>query len=395
MSSKASSKTDHALVLDIGTTGIKSVLFDAKLHVVSRTYKRLPKFESKRGWVEQNPYDYLDISRQLLKSCVKKSGVSPRRIQGFGITNQRETTILWDKITGRPVHPAIVWEDSRTKKYCAKLKKRHEKYVHDRTGLTIDSYFSASKIRWILDHAPEAKRLNEEKALLFGNVDTWVFWNLLEKNPHVTDFTNASRTLLFDIRKKMWDTKLQSIFGVDSSMLPNVQSSRSSFGKLSKNVLGVTVPALADCGDQQASMVAAGTQTGTTKVTYGTGSFMMQVTGTRFVSHKLFFTTLAPHHNSPVFALEGKVSGSGARVDANLKKPQALRRIIQGIVNDVDIYVQKLPKKPKKIFLDGGITRYKDLPDMQRKKSGIPVEKQPIPDGTSLGVAKLILNRFE
>jgi len=379
----------HCVVLDVGTTGVKSLVFDNKFNVVARSYRKLSKFIPKRGWVEQNPKEILTASKSTLKEAVRKSGVRPQSIVGLGITNQRETTIIWDKRTGEPVYPAIVWQDVRTRSYCEK-KKRWEGFINKTTGLSIDPYFSATKIRWILKNVGGAKKLVQLKALNFGTVDTWVLWNLCEGNPHLTDYTNASRTLLFNIKKLKWDDKLLKIFYVPREILPKVKPSRSRFGKLNKNILGFSLPVLAMCGDQQASLYAISTRPGTTKVTYGTGTFVVQAMGRKFTKRKDLFTTLIPHARQPYYASEAKIDCCGAEVEKALHKKDKLQRVILRLAKKVDSVLKKLPQTPKELIIDGGVARDNYLLGAQSQISKIPVRRQKIHDGTSLGVAKLI-----
>ncbi|TSC66186.1 MAG: Glycerol kinase [Candidatus Doudnabacteria bacterium Gr01-1014_77] len=208
----------YALVLDIGTSGIKTFIFDTNLNPVIRTYERLKKKKTKHGWVEQDPKELLSTAITTLRKSVKKSGMAPTSFNSLGITNQRETTICWDKKTGSPVSPAIVWEDERTKKICTNLKRKYEKLVRTKTGLSINPYFSASKLSWILKNVPQAKKLAKKHNLAFGTVDTWLLWNLVEKSPHLTDYTNASRTLLFNIKTLKWDKQLMDIFNIPADV---------------------------------------------------------------------------------------------------------------------------------------------------------------------------------
>jgi len=370
------------LVLDIGTTGIKAIIFDDELKIVAREYKKISKSFPQEGWVEQDPQELVDVSRELLKKVC--SGFELESIVGLGITNQRETTIVWDKNSGEPVYPAIVWEDSRTKEYCESLKLEHEELIHSKTGLTTDSYFSDSKIHWILN---EVKTRDE---LIFGTVDTWLMWNLCENNPHVTDCTNASRTLLYNIVESKWDNELLEVFDVPKTLLPEVKPSQSRFGDLLENVIGTSIPVLAVAGDQQSSLYAAGTTPGTTKVTYGTGAFMMQVLGNTFETHEPFFTTLAPGKDCHLYALESKVADCGTRVDDALDDESKLRSVLTDIAKEVDEYIKLLPNKPNEIIIDGGAVRDGIMKEVQESISGIKVTQQDPFDGTALGAAKLV-----
>ena len=308
------------LVLDVGTTGVKGFVFDRKLKLLGKSYHRLNKRFPKKGWVEQSPQDLINKSVLALRGAVKKSKVSPTSLISLGITNQRETTILWDKRTAKPIYPAIVWEDTRTTARTKTLGRKYQSIVREKTGLPIDPYFSATKIAWILENVPRAKTLAEKNHILFGTVDTWVLWNLSREKNYLTDYTNASRTLIFNIKKLVWDQGLLDIFKIPKDILPGVRPSGSLFGHLKSNVIGVSLPIRAICGDQQASMYAAGTKPRTTKITYGTGTFMMQIIGSKFIQHKPFFTTLTATTSKPMYALEGKIDCCGNKVDELLKK---------------------------------------------------------------------------
>jgi len=392
----SSPKSKHILVLDVGTTGIKAFIFDTNLSPIARVYRKLNKFSPKRGWVEQNPKELLRVSRGVLREAVKKSGLSGKSFFGLGLTNQRETTILWDKKTGNPIYPAIVWEDERTKSICAKLKK-FEKKVRSRTGLPINPYFSASKIQWVLKRVVGTKERLGRDELAFGTVDSWILWNFLEDAPHLTDLTNASRTLLFNIKKLGWDDELLDIFQIPRKILPQVKPSQAPFGQLKKEVLGFPLAVLAVAGDQQASMYAAcpecsrgaGSKKGITKVTYGTGTFMMQVLGSRFRLYPEFFTTLLVTQGKPLYAIEAKIEGSGDEVEKTLGKP-TLDKVILKLARKVDVYLKRMPVKPQRLIIDGGITKAKGLGPTQAQISGLLIQKQAIFDGTALGTAKLV-----
>jgi len=390
-------KKDYVLVLDIGTSGIKSLVFDKNNEVIARAHQKIKKFMPEKNWVEQDPDKLIKASINTLKAAVAKANISLGKILGLAITNQRETTILWNKHTGKPFYRAIVWEDKRTKKYCQKLKQEYgDKFVKNKTGLVFDSYFSASKINWILKKSPAARQAAQENNLLFGTVDTWILWNLLEGNPHLTDYTNASRTLLFNIKNLSWDKDLANIFNVPLGILPTTKPSTFHFGNLQKNILGEKLPILAVCGDQQSSLYAVGHNRGLTKITYGTGTFLMQVVGEKFRSQKNFFTTIFPgcaKEKNALYAIEAKIEGSGSRVDNFLRKKMDLLPLLKKIAREVDVYVKKLPLKPSKLIIDGGITRDERMGKIQQKISGIAVVEQKVFDGTSLG-ASLIARNF-
>ncbi len=389
---KKFSKNCFVAVLDVGTTGIKAFVFDGQCQVKAKAYKKIKKVRPRKGWVEQDPSEILRVSRFVLRRAIKDSNVEPKKILGIGITNQREATVVWNSKTGRPVYPVIGWEDDRTRAFCAKLKKKHGRFIRERTGLTADAYFSASKIRWILQNV-------SGKDLVFGTLDSWLIWNLCEDHPHVTDETNASRTLLFDIHKRKWSRELCELFDVPKNILPRVLSSRAKFGKMKKEVLGFGCWVLAVCGDQQASAYAAirsqpVSRSNITKVTYGTGVFVVQMIK-KFILHKNFFTTLVPDRKGISFALEGKIEKSGEKVTSFLSSPAKLRACLLSLAKDVDRLIKKLPIRPKELVVDGGITRDGIVTLIQQEVSDIPVFQQTNYDGTALGTAILVWDSID
>lgn len=388
-------RNDYVMVLDVGTSGVKAFVFDGEGTIRAKAYKILKKFRPKPNLVEQDPRELIEVSKKVLKKVLKDSGLKPRQIKGLGITNQREAAVVWDRKTGKPVYPVIGWEDKRTRGVCEVLRRKHNKRVQEQTGLPIDSYFSASKVQWILRHVPGVSELLEQERLAFGTIDTWLLWNLCDGNPHVTDETNASRTLLFDIRKRQWSLKLCRLFDVPMDVLPMVLPSRASFGLLSKKVFGHKIPVLAVCGDQQASsygaMCVRNSNMPVTKVTYGTGVFVVQVIGKRFQLHRPFFTTLVPdRRNGSAYALEAKIEGSGETVTELLAHPQKLEIYFQHLTKRVSLMLDKLPHRPRHIVIDGGIARDGIVLKIQEKVSKIPACLQDPFDGTALGCALLV-----
>ncbi|MBU1178091.1 hypothetical protein KJ903_02625 [Patescibacteria group bacterium] len=384
------SSQNNFLVLDIGTTGIKALVLDSRLEILAEAYRPLTRLTPRANWVEQKPDQLLSASQLVLSEAVQSSGLAVSDLAGLGITNQRETTILWDKETRRPIYNAIVWEDKRTVKFCDGLKVKYNQLISDKTGLCLDPYFSASKIWWLLENVAQAQKLSQQDRLAFGTVDSWVLANWLASNEHLTDSTNASRTLLYNVRRLQWDGELASIFNIPVTMLPEVKPSAHQYGEIKKDILGEKLPILAVCGDQQASTYAAGADDGTTKITYGTGTFLAQQIGTKFAVHQPFFTMLLASKDKPIYAVEGKVESSARKVDAVLDKPKELREVITSLAKKVDKYIQQLPLKPDKIVVDGGITKYKHLAGIQAEISGVPVERQRTCQSTALGVAKMM-----
>ena len=282
----------YVLALDQGTTSSRTIVFDKKGRIVSKAQFEFEQIYPNSGWVEHNPYEILDSQLRSLSSALINGKINPREIAAIGITNQRETTILWDKETGKPVYNAIVWQCRRTAPICEKLKEEGlEDYVKEHTGLLIDAYFSATKIKWILDNVPEARTLASENRLLFGTVETWLIWNLTDKQVHITDYSNAARTMLFDIEKLCWDEYLCSKLGIPMNILPEVKESSSVYGYVSENVPGLKelagIPISGAIGDQQAALFGqACFNAGQAKNTYGTGCFLLMNTGDKRIHSK-------------------------------------------------------------------------------------------------------------
>lgn len=282
----------YVLALDQGTTSSRTIAFDKKGRIVSKAQFEFEQIYPNSGWVEHNPYEILDSQLRSLSSALMNGKINPKEIAAIGITNQRETTILWDKETGKPVYNAIVWQCRRTAPICEKLKEEGlEDYVKEHTGLLIDAYFSATKIKWILDNVPEARTLASENRLLFGTVETWLIWNLTDKQVHITDYSNAARTMLFDIEKLCWDEYLCSKLGIPMNILPEVKESSAVYGYVSENVPGLKelagIPISGAIGDQQAALFGqACFNAGQAKNTYGTGCFLLMNTGDKRIHSK-------------------------------------------------------------------------------------------------------------
>ncbi len=275
----------YVLALDQGTTSSRTIVFDKAGRIVSKAQFEFEQIYPKSGWVEHDPYEILDSQLRSLSVALTNGKIKPEEIATIGITNQRETTILWDKDTGKPVYNAIVWQCRRTAPICEKLKAEGlDDYVKEHTGLLIDAYFSATKIKWILDNVPEARTLAAEGKLLFGTVETWLIWNLTNKQVHITDYSNAARTMLFDIEKLCWDEHLCKTLGIPMSVLPEVRESSSVYGYVSEDVPGLKelagIPISGAIGDQQAALFGqACFNAGQAKNTYGTGCFLLMNTG--------------------------------------------------------------------------------------------------------------------
>lgn len=376
------------LVLDAGTTGVKALIFDEDKNIIARSYKRIQK-TTQGVLVEQDPKEILKVSEEVIREAVNSSGLSPGDIKGLSITNQRETFVLWDKETGEPIGPAIVWEDTRTADFCNKAKEKYEDIVRYKTGLNIDPYFTASKLRWSFINNPLANKLNSEGKLLFGTIDTWLLWSLGSGHPHFTDYSNASRTLLFNIHDLRWDQELLELFGIPERILPRAVPSTHDFGLTNASIFGFEIPIVALCGDQQSSMFAAGRNPGDTKATFGTGTFIMQILND-FELQEDFFTTLTPGIGGrTLFALEAKIDLGGKNVDPLIGHEEEMNSFLRILSKKVSSVLLRLPHRPDKLVVDGGITQAKNLDSILQEEIGIKVIKQDIFDGTALGAALL------
>uniref|UniRef100_UPI0040482B17 glycerol kinase GlpK n=2 Tax=Roseivirga sp. TaxID=1964215 RepID=UPI0040482B17 len=304
------------IALDQGTTSSRSVLFDQKGQIVDIAQQEFTQIFPKSGWVEHDPMEILSSQMETLSNLIKKNNVSANEIAAIGITNQRETTVVWDKNTGKPIYNAIVWQDKRTANICERLKKEgYEAYIRENTGLMVDSYFSGTKISWILDNVEGARSKAEAGDLLFGTVDSWLVWNLTNRKVHATDYSNASRTLVYNIKSLKWDDKLLKALGIPKSMLPEARPSSGDFGSYELN--GVAIPIAGIAGDQQAALFGqACFEPGMAKNTYGTGCFMLMNTGEELQhSYNGLLTTIAWGLDDKVYyALEGSVFIAGAAI---------------------------------------------------------------------------------
>ena len=307
----------YIMALDQGTTSSRCILFDKKGNMCSVAQKEYKQYYPKPGWVEHDPKEIWSSQISVATEAMSKIGVDAEDIHAIGITNQRETTIVWDKKTGEPVYPAIVWQCRRTAEMIDALKEEgFDQVIREKTGLIADAYFSASKIAWILDHVEGAREQAEKGDLLFGTVDTWLIWNLSGGLVHVTDYTNASRTMLFDIHKLCWDEEIMAKFRIPRAMLPEVKPSSCIYGYTDEKVLVGNVPIAGAAGDQQAALFGQGCfQPGDVKNTYGTGCFLLMNTGTDPVmSGNGLLTTIAASTDPAKveYALEGSIFVAGA-----------------------------------------------------------------------------------
>ncbi|MFC5697329.1 glycerol kinase GlpK [Pseudomonas sp. GCM10022186] len=308
----------YLLAIDQGTTSSRAIVFSAQGLPVARAQQEFKQYFPKDGWVEHDGEEIWLTTLKVCREALEQSGLNPAEIAAIGITNQRETTLVWDAVTGTPVHPAIVWQDRRTADYCASLKAAgHEADVANRTGLLIDPYFSATKLRWILENVPGARDRAERGELRFGTVDCFLLWRLTGGKVHRTDATNASRTLLFNIHEQQWDDELLRLFDIPASLLPEVLDCAAEFGDTEAGLLGASIPVRGMAGDQQAALIGqACFQPGMVKSTYGTGCFMIQNTGEQPVaSRNRLLTTVGYRLNGKVsYAVEGSIFVAGAAV---------------------------------------------------------------------------------
>lgn len=306
------------LALDQGTTSSRAILFDHGGTIVGVAQEEFEQIFPQPGWVEHNPQDIWRSQLATARSVLSKTGIDPSEIKAIGITNQRETTVVWDRRTGEPIYNAIVWQDRRTAGRCDELRAEgHAERIQQKTGLVLDAYFSGTKLQWILDHVEGARSLANQGHLAFGTIDSWVVWNLTAGASHVTDASNASRTLLLDIHSVQWDPELCSLFNVPSQVLPEVVASSGIIGNTTSELFGVSIPIAGMAGDQQAALFGqACLHPGMVKNTYGTGCFMLMNTGsTPVLSKNHLLTTIAWKIGNQVeYALEGSVFMGGALV---------------------------------------------------------------------------------
>ncbi len=308
----------YILAFDQGTSSSRALIFDKDFKMLGIEQEEYPKYYPNNGWVEQNPEEIWESQIGVAKRLIEKLKINPEEIGAIGITNQRETTIIWDKKTGKPVYNAIVWQDKRTAALCNSLKETQWKeYIHKNTGLQIDPYFSATKIKWILDNIPGLRKRAENGEILFGTVDTWLMWKLSGGAIHKTDYSNASRTMIYNIKDLKWDEKLLELFEIPPAILPEVTNSMGVFGYTEKDIFGVKIPVAGVAGDQQAALFGQMCfDPGMAKNTYGTGCFILMNTGKKIkYSDNGILTTIAWGINNKVsYALEGSIFIAGSVV---------------------------------------------------------------------------------
>ena len=309
----------YILALDLGTTGNRAFVFNADGEIIGQAYKELTQYYPQPGWLEHDPEEIWCDTCGVMQTAIKNAHISPAAIAALGLTVQRETCLIWDKTTGKPLHPAIVWQDRRTSAFCHQLQAQgYAEDIYDRTGLVIDAYFSATKLKWLLDHCPGFDRKN----ILAGTIDTWILWKLTGGKVHATDHSNASRTMLMNLTTGAWDQRLLELLQIPLEILPQIQPSLGKFGVTDAALLGTEIPITAILGDQQASLFGHGCdRPGLMKCTYGTGSFLVAHTGSHIVrSQRQLISTVAwtqEQHNHKLnvgYALEGSMFTSGACV---------------------------------------------------------------------------------
>lgn len=308
---------DYILALDQGTTSSRAIVFNRKGNIVAIAQKEFEQIYPQPGWVEHDPIEIWSSQLAVAAEAIVKAGITAKDVHAIGITNQRETSVVWDRETGLPIYNAIVWQDRRTSDYCDSIRKSHGEMIRNKTGLIIDSYFSATKVRWILENVPGAREKANEGKLLFGTIDSWLIWKLSGGTTHVTDVSNASRTMIYDITKLQWDKELLGIFSIPESMLPDVRSSSEVFCETAGNILAAKIPIAGIAGDQQAALFGQMcTEIGMVKNTYGTGCFMLMNIGSKpKMSSNNLLTTIAWKINGEVsYALEGSIFIGGAVV---------------------------------------------------------------------------------
>ena len=439
------------LVIDQGTTRTKTVIYDEKAKVISRSYREVACYYPQSGWVEHNPQEIWNSCLACIKETIHKSRIEKDDISAIAITNQRETVLVWDRASGEPLGNAIVWQCRRTASFCNDLKRRGwEDFIREKTGLLLDAYFSASKIRWILDNLPEIRRKAEKGEVICGTIDSWLIWKLTGGKIHLTDYTNASRTMLFNIHKLTWDSELLELFKIPASMLPSVKASGEIYGyTASHSPLNSGIPIAAVLGDQQAALFGqACFDAGMLKNTYGTGCFLLLNTGKRPISSEKLLTTIAcDGSGKPTYALEGSVFIAGAAVqwlrdglglikeekdteeaarkiedtegvylvpaftglgapywdplargailgiNRGTRKEQIIRAALESIAYQVRDVIETMEKEAKikveRLRVDGGAAENNWLMQFQADILGIPVERPAIFETTSLGAALL------
>ena len=331
----------YLLALDQGTSSCRSIVFDPSGHTVAMAQKELTQIYPQPGWVEHDALEIWRLQLATAREALAQAGITAAQVKAVGITNQRETTLVWNRKTGQPIHNAIVWQDRRAEPTCVELRARGlADTIRSKTGLLVDAYFSGTKLKWILDHVPGARAQAANGELAFGNMDAWLIWQLTEGRVHATDVSNASRTMLFNVHRNQWDSELLAALDIPPSLMPTVQPSASHFGEVVPGLLGHTIPIGGVAGDQQSALFGqACFKAGMAKNTYGTGCFMLMHTGTTFQTsdNGLITTSAAQASTQPEFALEGSVFVGGAVVQWLRDGLQAIQSSaqVQGLAESV------------------------------------------------------------
>jgi len=311
-------KKKFIVAVDQGTTSSRAILFDTAGRFIFKSQLEFKQHFPKNGWVEHNPEEIWNKTKKVLIDVINKSKKLKGNILTIGITNQRETTILWDRITGKPVYNAIVWQDRRTADFCKKFRSnKKEHIINKKTGLLIDPYFSGTKIKWIIENVPKAKKLLRKKQLLFGTIDTFLLWRLTKGKIHATDATNASRTMLYNINTNQWDNQILKSLKIPSHILPLIKNSSDDFGRTHKSITGKSYPITGVVGDQQAAAIGQCCfEKGSVKSTYGTGAFVLMNTGNKkiYSKNRLLTTVCYRLNGKSTYALEGSIFIAGAGV---------------------------------------------------------------------------------
>jgi len=342
-------KKDFIIAIDQGTTSSRAILFNLKGKPIYSSQKEFTQYFPKSGWVEHNPEEIWNTTKKTLKDVINKAQRLRGNILTIGITNQRETTVLWDKKTGKPVYKAIVWQDRRTEDFCKKLRKQNkETMIFNKTGLLIDPYFSGTKIKWILDNVAQARRLMSKQRLLFGTIDSFLIWRLTKGEVHATDATNASRTMIYNISSNKWDDTILKLFKIKKHILPEVKDCSDDYGYTHPLVTGKSIPITGVIGDQQAATVGQCCfEPGSLKSTYGTGAFVLLNTGSRkiYSKNRLLTTICYRLNGKTTYALEGSIFIAGAGVQwlrdrmKFIKKAPETEKIVKSLKNNAGIYL--------------------------------------------------------
>ena len=342
-------KKSFIIAIDQGTTSSRAILFNLKGKPIYSSQQEFTQYFPKSGWVEHNPEEIWKTTKKTLKNVINKAKQSGANVLTIGITNQRETTVLWDKKTGKAVYKAIVWQDRRTEDYCKKLRKQNkETLIFNKTGLLIDPYFSGTKIKWILDNVPKARKLMNKKQLLFGTIDSFLIWRLTRGEVHATDATNASRTMIYNISSNKWDDTILKILKIKKHILPEVKDCADNFGSTHPSITGKSIPIRGVVGDQQSATIGQCCfEPGSLKITYGTGAFILLNTGSRKIySKNRLLTTICYRINGrTTYALEGSIFIAGAGVQwlrdrmKFIQKASDTEKIVKSLKDNSGIYL--------------------------------------------------------